>query len=176
MTVEGVFGALALAAQCDGPGALPCPEAMIMWNGQEASLCVEPQAYLALCERRWTHGHYYPAVARALRFCTDNELPLPAWLADVVNPALLIAFQHGGRTNRRTGSYEKQARQYEKHERRWAIVKGYKMFRGITDDEAFERASRDLRGTEAACEPRQVEYSYRKIQRLLKAGTAILAK
>ena len=77
MTADGVFAALTLAAQCDGPGALPCPEAMIMWYGQEACFCVDPQAYLARCERDWEQDRYYPAAGYAALFCTHNKLPLP---------------------------------------------------------------------------------------------------
>jgi hypothetical protein len=146
---------------------------MIMWNGQEAYLCVDPQAYLERCERKWEQDRYFPAVGYAVMYCSYNGLPLPEWLVDLVNHAMLIAFEHGGRTtNRRAGGYKPQARRLEVHESRWAVVRAYKQLQGMTDDEAFERASEDLRGTAAQCEPRPVKDSYRAIQKQLKAGTA----
>ncbi len=165
MTAENAFTALTMTAQCGGPSLLPCPEAMVMSKDQEACLHVDRDMYLARCKRQWEQDHYYPAAGYAVLFCTYNKLPLPAWLADVVNQAMLTAFEHGGRTtNRRQGGYTRQARRLEVHRHRWATVRMYKQ-QEMTDEEAFERASKDLRGSAAQGEPRQVEQSYRRIQR-----------
>ena len=172
MTEPGIFAALTLAAQCAGPGSLPCPEAMIIWNGREAYLHVDPKLYLERCERSWARDQYYPAVGYALLFCTHNALPLPDWLSEVVNHAMVIAFKHGGRTsNRRRGGYEPQARALEIHDQRWQAASTYKQL-VKTNDEAFERASESLKGTRAQGEPRQVEESYRLIQRRRATGTS----
>ena len=125
---------------------------------------------------------YYPAAIEAFRLCAMNNLPLPAWLADVVHGALVFTLKEGGKgPNRRKGGFLAQALRLEIHQRRWNTARMWLRHRELlpfgddsfpaTREGAFECASRVLKGTPAQGSAQQVERSYDLVQARLKKAT-----
>lgn len=152
----------------EAPPLMECIE--LLWNGQEeCEGWVDPDYYLSHCRRRWEEG-YLPAAGYATLFCTHNQLPLPDWLASVVNRAMLFAFEKGGSPGKgKTGGYLKQARRLEKYVTQYeAVLRRFKLGADSVE-EACHLASKDLRGTEARASPNQVRKNYYAVRKNYKA-------
>lgn len=121
----------------------------------------------------WQAG-YFPAVIEAFQWCTLNDLPLPAWLADAVRPALLHSMRTAGAEGRgKTGGFLARARRREIDRTRWAAADFALVNRRLlpcwdyppTSEGAFDYASQELRGTAAQGSAGAVKASYERVQR-----------
>jgi hypothetical protein len=130
---------------------------------------------LAEYRQKFEDGDYRQAIL-AMSLCAWNKIPVPDWLHQETHRALLFTFKNGGAAGRgKSGGYAKRLVRETNHRMRHQIA-DHELDRrrvvGGTRADAFERASERLRGTPARGSSTEIERSYNKIQRALRAKNA----
>lgn len=121
--------------------------------------------HLALCQHRFERGEF-PFAVQALRLCISFGHPLPDWLGDHVVQAMRFFGERGGANGRgKRGGHAVRTRNAQIDVERFRIAER-EMAKGATRDAAFERASMELRSTDARGSPAAIKKSHAKIAKL----------
>lgn len=140
------------------------------WPGFEPLTEEEIERELAKRTQAWQEGDY-AVLGETLAFCGRHGLPLPKWATEAAMEALFYAVIHrfGATGKGKTGGVQKQMKRRRIEQHRYTVAASLlaQRSRSETRKDAFLKASKKLRGTDAQGSASAIESSYNNYLRKL---------